>query len=68
MRQVVTACGVALAGIVALVLGLAIFPDLLLAGGTRISPGPAPLIGVGLPIAGAVVAAVLVARHYRRKG
>jgi hypothetical protein len=26
------------------------------------------LIGVGLPIAGAVVAAVLVARHYRRRG
>jgi hypothetical protein len=30
--------------------------------------GPVPLIGVGLPIAGAVLATVLVARRYLRKG
>lgn len=50
-------------------LGLAAFPELLLAGTRppRPSTGPAPLIGVGLPIAGAVVATVLVALRLRRK-
>jgi hypothetical protein len=59
-----------LAAVGVFALGLAAFPELLFAGPvpTRPSGGPAPLIGVGLPIAGAVVAAVLVARHYWRKG
>jgi hypothetical protein len=30
-------------------------------------PAPGPLIGVGLPLAGAVVAALLVVRHFRHK-
>jgi hypothetical protein len=51
-------------------LGLVIFPDLLFAGVFIKSPpryGPAPLIGMGLPVAGAVVAVVLAARRYRRR-
>lgn len=65
-------CGGWLVGVLAgagiFALGLAVFPELVFAGPVPPNPGPAPLIGVGLPIAGAVVAAVLVARHYRRKG
>jgi hypothetical protein len=48
-------------------LGLAAFPELVLAGPVPPNPGPVPLIGVGLPIAGAVVATVLVALRFRRK-
>jgi hypothetical protein len=51
-------------------LALVIFPDLLFAGVFIKSPprfGPAPLIGMGLPVAGAVVAVVLAARRYRRR-
>jgi hypothetical protein len=35
-------------------------------GGT--SPAPAPLIGVGGPIAGAVVATLYLVRRFRRRG
>jgi hypothetical protein len=50
--------------------GLVVSPDLLFAGVFIKSPprfGPAPLIGVGLPVAGAVVAVVLAARRYLHK-
>lgn len=30
-------------------------------------PAPGPLIGFGLPLAGAALAALLVVRHYRQK-
>jgi len=59
-----------LSGVSAFSFGLAIFPDLLFAGVFIKSPprfGPAPLIGMGLPVAGAVVAVVLAARRYRRR-
>jgi hypothetical protein len=58
------------AGLSSFSLGLIIFPDLLFAGVFIRSPprfGPAPLVGVGLPVAGAVVAIVLAARRYRRQ-
>lgn len=35
--------------------------------GTVVRGGPAPLIGVGLPLVGGVLAAVLLARRLRRK-
>jgi hypothetical protein len=35
-------------------------------GKTVISPGPAPLIGIGLPVAGLALAAVLLIRRYRK--
>ena len=59
----------ALAGLSAFSLGLVIFPDLVVAGVFIRSPprfGPAPLIGVGLPLVGAVVAVLFAARRYRR--
>jgi hypothetical protein len=58
-----------LAGLGILVGGGVVEPDLVLAGFNDPPPsgGPAPLIGIGLPIAGAVVATVLVAHHFRRK-
>lgn len=59
-----------LSGVSAFSFGLAMFPDLLFAGVFIKSPprfGPAPLIGMGLPVAGAVVAVVLAVRRYRRR-
>lgn len=52
-----------------LALGLIAFPDLLSAGGTPAGTvgGPGPLIGVGLPIAGVVLATVFIARRFRRR-
>lgn len=35
--------------------------------GTIVRGGPAPLIGVGLPLVGGVLAAVFLARRLRRK-
>jgi hypothetical protein len=35
--------------------------------GSIVRGGPAPLIGVGLPLVGGVLAAVLLARRLRRK-
>ena len=32
-----------------------------------VRPGPAPLIGVGLPLVGGVLAAIMVVRRFRRK-
>jgi hypothetical protein len=58
-------CAVALGGLAAFLLGT-IDPALAQrVSGTR--GGPAPLIGVGLPIAGAVIATVLLARRFRRR-
>lgn len=58
-------CAVVLGGLVVFLLG-AIDPAFAQrVSGTRGAPGP--LIGVGLPIAGAVIATVLVARRFRRK-
>jgi len=59
-----------LSGVTAFSFGLMVFPDLLFAGVFIKSPprfGPAPLIGMGLPVAGAVVAVVLAARRFRRR-
>jgi hypothetical protein len=65
MRRLEVICGVVLVGLAAFAVASIAFPDFLFAGGTRAAP--APLIGLGLPIAGAVVATVLVARRFRRK-
>ena len=45
------------------------FPDLLSAGGTVAGTvgGPGPLIEIGLPIAGVVLATVFIARRFRRR-
>lgn len=71
MTRFQTGCALVVAGGTALVLGMTVLPDLLHAvdTGVRIPPrgGPAPLIGIGLPIAGAVLATVYFARRFRRK-
>jgi hypothetical protein len=65
LRTALFLCSIlALAGFVALVT----FDPAFAIGGTP-SPGPAPLIGVGLPIVGGVLAAVLlVVWRLRQKG
>lgn len=50
--------------------GLVGLPSLVLAASSVIPtplPSPAPLLGVGLPVAGAVIGAVVIARYLRQK-
>jgi hypothetical protein len=54
-------------GAAAFALGLGFVPEFAYAGDVPPRGAPIPLIGLGLPIAGAVVATVLVARRFRRK-
>jgi hypothetical protein len=58
-------CMLALGSVVACLL-MAVDPALALGGEPQHSP--APLIGVGLPIAGGVVVALLLVRRFRKHG
>lgn len=62
---VLAALVVSLVGFIAADPAIACFPPW--ACTTTPQPAPAPLIGVGLPVAGAAFAALVIIRHFRGK-